>query len=306
VSAARPASWPTVFETTLGWIERHADRFLLGPAPEPAVQVARLKPLVELALACDLGLMACGGTAAAGARPEHARLLGLQERLREDLEDGRRPALLMRRSPPPEGVARSALASLAVILDRWGAAGAWPQPERPSAADAHPPWLTRIEVRTACHALGFGDPATRRGATPHGEPQLPHGATYALAHVIMFRTDFGREAGFTTEERTWLLAWMPIWQRQWAESRDVDALAELTIAARCLGQHRDSVAVPALILQAQEREGAVVGLHEAEVPVEAGPGLCSAWFQRRYHTTLVANMAAALSLVISPRDEARP
>ena len=290
------ARWRSLFDTTLRWMEQHVDRFLLGRDPDHVAQLARIKLLAELALACDLGLMAVAGAAQEWSLVQAGRLRRLQWLLRHDLGDGRRPASLMRGDPPPDGVQLSALASLADILGRWGAADAWPGPERPRASDAHPPWIASLDVVAACRGLGFDDLAGGGKSRAAGFPTLPQNAAYALAHVIMFRTHFGRGPGLAAAESSLLCAWVPVWQRQMADAGDVDLLGELTIAARCLGIRDDPFDVAAVIQQSQEADGAVVGLHEAHVAAEAGAGVACAWFKRRYHTTVVANVAASFSV----------
>ena len=49
------ARWGALFGTTLAWLERDISHFLLGADTDPVCHLARLKPLAELALACDIG-----------------------------------------------------------------------------------------------------------------------------------------------------------------------------------------------------------------------------------------------------------
>jgi hypothetical protein len=114
-------------------------------------------------------------------------------------------------------------------------------------------------------------------------------AGYVLSHVVFARTDFGRTpSAITAPEVAWLRGAAPAWQRQFVA--DVDLLCVLVIMMRCVGLDDDAIDVPSAIAARQEPAGAVVSSHDIPPP----PSMDERFF-RRYHATLVANMAASLS-----------
>jgi hypothetical protein len=115
-------------------------------------------------------------------------------------------------------------------------------------------------------------------------------AGYVLAHVVFTRTDFGRApSAITPPEVAWLREAAPGWQLQFAG--DVDLLCVLVVMMRCVRIADDALDVPSAIAARQDAAGAVVAAHEVPPP----PGMDER-FWRRYHATLIANMASSLSL----------
>ena len=136
-------------------------------------------------------------------------------------------------------------------------------------------WMETLDLVAAGRHLGGGMTAN---------------AGYVLSHVVLTRTDFGRTpSAISPPEVEWLRSVAPAWQRQFAA--DVDLLCVLVIMMRCVGLHDDAFDVPAAIAARQEAVGAVVSSHDIPPP----PSMDER-FWRRYHATLVANMASSMSL----------
>ena len=233
-------------------------------------------------------------------RQQVGRLRQVLEVVRDDVGQGSRLAALMWRHPTPHSSQLSALSTLAACLGRWEALAGWPSDERPAAAEAHARWIASFDVVTACRRLGFDTPSmywTPVGVQVATYPTLARDAAYVLTHVVFFRTDFGRiPGGLGAADTAWLRTWAPIWQQQCADAGDLDLLGEMTMMLRCLRVYDDAVDVATVMQQSQEADGAIADRQEVESAAEAGADAASRWFRQRYHTTLVANMAAVLSL----------
>jgi hypothetical protein len=105
---------------------------------------------------------------------------------------------------------------------------------------------------------------------------LTYRAGYALVHIVLFLSDFGRKPGaIPSARRSWIADRLPLWLRQVRGENDPDLLAELVWTAHCLR----------LPCPSPDPWPWLRRMHRAAVRGPAG-------FGRVYHPTLGALLAA--------------
>jgi hypothetical protein len=172
---------------------------------------------------------------------------------------------------------------------------------RRGVAGSH--WFVRFGVGMALEAIGVPPPwpMVCPGAFSVSEHPL---AAELAAHVVMWRTDMGREPlAIAGEDRARLAAAIPAWSTRLAAAGEWDALAEVAIAAACArlpipdlvgralaGAQRDDGSLPLL---RDARPGFATSYHATLVAVIAGRLAADAPEHRRAQAQLVAETYAA-------------
>jgi hypothetical protein len=122
---------------------------------------------------------------------------------------------------------------------------------------------------------------------------------YAMTHTVFHVTDWGSRPGALPGHlQDYLGLWLPVWHDVWQESGDWDLVGELLATDRCLS-------VPGLPLEAwrrlasQQRPDGLVPRDTGGAPKDTDQ------FDRHFHSTAVAALAAALALS-RPRTASGP
>ncbi|MBF0688568.1 MAG: hypothetical protein IR158_12495 [Cellulomonas sp.] len=275
-----------VLAGTRRWVDHNLDRFHLPDVASPGF-VHALKPLGELALTAhvaDLGSDSAGWLEWCWQETQEGELL-----LRVVDEHH---ALV-----PPVVSLYSVFATHGLRLMALERRLARLMPLRAVVALEVAPWR-RIELGRSLAVVGLPSPWDEReclrdtwlGHQP--EPWVvDDDAGYSVTHTVFYVTGFGRRPEeMPTHMAEYVRAWLPVWVRVFELRRNLDLVAELLLAGRCLG-----IDVPGMtsLHRAQDLEGMVPG------PVRPGQSTASTpagRFAQSYHTTLVSLMAAAAGI----------
>lgn len=288
-----------IADRAFGWIVENRDQFRLPPIDSPLFP-RLLKPLGELALTAGLVRRSCRDTRRISRDAEELLTLCWDE-----LQGGRLLVAAVRDEP--------ALLSLAAIYQPLRDAGLRYAPferalrtlaEMPSIARLeYPPWR-QLELAVALRALGVPSPwdadSAYAGTWLAGRPEpwmLNNEAAYSLTHTVFYRTDFGRFPDLVpVADHDYLVQWLPVWFEYYAEIDDFDIATELIIVARSIGAP-DVNGWGRRLLAHQAENGMVPGPSAGGAsldPTATDPRRTR--FLSNYHTTLVAVIAAVLSL----------
>ncbi|MEU7281094.1 hypothetical protein AB0A69_20250 [Streptomyces sp. NPDC045431] len=299
-----------VGEAALGWISGNRADFRLGDsALDPGADVNRIwKPLGELAQVC-----VCVRRYSPPGTPLHDAATDLLAFAWRETGEGELFLDLQRLEPcamyPLEIYAAFASAGLRHPgYEEFASAIARTRGWR--ATEQHPTRLLSVlnsERRTGLPdheemsaALG----RTWLGALP--EPWLfETTAGYATTHVVFHLTDWGRATdGVPPWLADYLETWLPPWLDTCLDDRQWDLSCELLAVAASLPRPPERAAITAAwaeLAGAQDASGALVEVG----PTRHRPALPHG-FAHRYHSTLMAAFAAALTLARLAEDGAGP
>lgn len=136
---------------------------------------------------------------------------------------------------------------------------------------------------------------------------IPGEIAYAITHEVFFLTDFGFRPIASDALREYLSFWIPYWSGIFVAERDWDISGEWAMCWSCLrrpfeGKHER---ILASVLEAQAPDGHVAGPEGAGgILFAPGDSPSRRHFLARYHTTLVAVMAAGMALRAEKNDPA--
>jgi hypothetical protein len=280
------------------WATSHLEEFRLQKTGV-LDELARLKPVVELATAADLLV----------ARHPDAYPLEVAARRVIDFcwtELGRGELLVSLVGQDPR---LAVLAPVYAPFPRWGlrnealdtALGDAVRSVSEDLSGSHG-WQ-ELELAVTFAALGIDAPWNVTDAyrstwalAIECLPDLDERALYTLAHAVFYRTDYGRVPdALPAPHRAVLVEELPHWIQTGLDDGQLDVAGELILAARCAGI-ADGGDCANRFLEAQEPDGMIPAPRsrwrrlqpEVDDPAQRR-------FLDHYHTTLVCMLAAAFS-----------
>lgn len=292
-------SYELIARRALSWTLERCDEFRL-PSPDDPRFAMLLKPLGELALTASV-LRQCADAVPEMAAPAERLLRHCWSEFRE----GEVLAETVRDEP--------ALLVLVAIYVPLREAGLRSQRfERTVRALVRMRGISRLEfpawreleLALALAALDIDSPWDAEAAYARtwlaGRPEpwlLCTSAAYSVTHTVFYRTAFGAvRSAIPKVDLQYLVTWLPLWFEHYASAGDFDIASEIITLARCIGA-TDLGDWSARLRTHQREDGMVPG------PAGRGGGLEPACIDPRrrtfldnYHTTLVALMAAAMSV----------
>jgi len=175
------------------------------------------------------------------------------------------------------------------------------------------PW-SRLALAYNLWHLGLGSRPQARGrglyVAARAEPWVVSGeVAYAITHEVFYLTDFGFRPLGNSQVRTYLRTWVPYWAEVFVREGDDDVGGELAMVLGCIGAGLSlRRGHPLLSVLAHQRsDGSVRGPEGAGGYLRSdGDPPARREFLACYHTTLVALMAAALTLRLVARRKPRP
>ena len=260
--------------------------------------VQQVKPVAELALACDL--MRHTKSVSRFSSEAGALSNSILEHCWKELERGEVLRRLLTRSldlyslitvyPPFRRAGLRNKALECVIATLSSSSGI--------LALEFPAWRL-LDFAVALQMLGMHSPWEPKRIFAHtwlGKRPWPwllsDNAAYSLTHTVFYATDFGRTpTGLSEHTRTYLTRWCAVWCDYYVQVKNFDLLCELIMVTHCIGKCAPSRAVRHLS-NAQKSNGAVpVPAVLATMLARTGVGRSNSRFLQTYHTTLVALMA---------------
>lgn len=125
-------------------------------------------------------------------------------------------------------------------------------------------------------------------------------SAYSLTHTVFYQTNFGATPlELPARHRRYLARWLPVWMEHYTDLQNYDLLAEMVLAARCIGEP-DSRDWGSVLLAAQQSNGMIPNASSAGTsidPTASDPTRRS--FLKNYHSTLVSLLACAMSMARS-------
>lgn len=276
------------------WIEQHFDFFSLQKSGPEMRQISRLKPLSELMLYAEV---------TAQQSPQFAKTIA--QFAWDEIDQGDYIFRLLC-ARPDYCQAASILASLSSFgFLNQRAIDAVAAISRMSFVVSLPvePWVG-LSVSHAFQRLRIGklrlEDSPRLWTSFRSEPWLiAEGNAYALTHEIFYMTDFGRQPfGISAELGEYVKWFMPSWLEIYMRKKNFDILSELLMVNIYTSTKAPSEKYWSALFDSQFEDGSV------SPPSHAGRGLISDGdstetrdFFSKYHTTLVAGMAATAAII---------